>query len=63
MMQKVVCINSNTSSGILKYRRVYCLDLSSLYGDYEGDWYVDVYTEEREKYVGRFLLKHFKSFV
>lgn len=63
MMQKVVCINDNTLSGVLKGGKVYCIDLSSLYGDYEGDWYADVYTEKREKYLGHLLLKHFKSLI
>ena len=40
----------------------YYLDLSTVNGDYEGDWYGNIYADEKkEMYVGHLKLSHFRS--
>lgn len=58
-LQRVVCIDSKVYA---EAGKTYYLDLLTLNGDYEGDWYGDIYEDpKKEKYVGHFKLNHFKS--
>ncbi len=64
-MKKVECINERDISLLNKVKRgkIYYLDLSSIYGDFEGDWYGKVYEDDKKnEYVGRFKLSHFKTY-
>ena len=63
-MQKVVCINERNSSKLIEVGNTYFIDPSSISGDSNGDWYVDVYTNsQKEMWIGYFRLSHFKTVV
>lgn len=58
-MQKVICINKKNN---LIVGKEYYLDLLSVNGDFEGDWYGEIYADEnKSEYVGHLKLNHFKS--
>lgn len=64
-MKKVECISVRDIPSLNKIRvgKIYYLDLSSLDGDFEGDWYGKIYEDIRKnEYVGRFKLSHFKTY-
>ncbi len=64
-MKKVECINERDISSLNKLRigKIYYLDLLSIDGDFEGDWYGKIYEDDKKnEYVGRFKLSHFKTY-
>ncbi len=64
-MEKVECINERDVSSLnnLKKGKIYYLDLLSIEGDFKGDWYGNIYEDDKKnKYVGRFRLSHFKTY-
>ena len=65
MLQKVICINEKkaiSQQNQIETWKEYYLDLSTVNGDYEGDWYGNIYADEKkEMYVGHLKLSHFRS--
>lgn len=61
-MQKVVCISERKNSKQIEVGNFYYIDLLSIIGDADGEWFVDVYTNNKKE-IGRFRLNHFKSVV
>ncbi len=64
-MKLVKCINERDISSLnkLKKGKIYYLDLLSVDGDFEGDWYGKIYEDDKKnEYVGRFKLSHFKTY-
>lgn len=65
MLQKVICINERktiSQQNQIEVWKEYYLDLSTVNGDYEGDWYGNIYADEKkEMYVGHLKLSHFRS--
>ena len=64
-MQKIVCINENSfTRDLVELDGIYYVDTSDIFGDNDGEWYGTIYRDERKKErIGRFRLRHFKSFV
>ncbi len=64
-MQKIVCINENGfTRDLVELGEIYYVDISDIFGDNDGEWYGTIYRDERRKErIGRFRLRHFKSFV
>lgn len=64
-MQKVICINeieTTSHHNQIDIGKVYYLEISSVNGDYEGDWYGKIYADkEKENYIGHLKLSHFRS--
>lgn len=62
-MIKVTCISGvKYHYSLIEEGKKYLIKVSSLYGDSDGDWTVEVYNLNKT-YVGRFYLKHFKSII
>ena len=65
MLQKVICINERKAVSRqmqIEVGKLYYLDLSTVNGDFEGDWYGNVYADETKvKYIGHLKLSHFRS--
>ena len=64
MMQQVICISKRKNSNQIEIGNIYYIDLMSVCGDSDGDWYGEVYADEfneADAYVGRMKLSHFKS--
>lgn len=61
-MQKVICISERKNSKQINVGNFYYLDLMSINGDSDGDWFGDVYMDnKKEVYIGRLRLSHFQS--
>lgn len=64
-MQQVKCINERKAISRqtqIEVGKYYYLDLSTVNGDYEGDWYGNIYADDRkEVYIGHLKLSHFRS--
>ena len=61
-MQKVICISERKNSKQIEVGNFYYIDLLSIVGDADGEWFVDVYADDKKE-IGRFRLSHFKSAV
>ena len=65
MLQKVICINERKDVSRqmqIEVDKAYYLDLSTVNGDFEGDWYGNVYADEKKEiYIGHLKLSHFRS--
>ena len=64
-VQKVICINERNAISrqpqIIAGKEYY-LDLSSVNGDFEGDWYGEIYSDKnKSEYIGHLKLNHFRS--
>ena len=64
-MQKVICISERETVGkqpkILVGQKYY-LDIDSVNGDLDGDWYGEIYADKnKSEYIGHLKLSHFKS--
>lgn len=60
-MQTVICISIRESEpDQLVVGKKYNIDLSTAYGDCDGDWYANVYELDGTR-VGEMLLKHFRT--
>ena len=60
-MQTVVCISIRESMpDKIKIGTKYKIDLSTAWGDLEGEWYVTTYSMDGER-IGQMNLKHFRS--
>ena len=66
-MRKVVCINARSCiEKQIKVGGVYYIDMSTAWGDSDGDWFADVYAGEYGRgydYVGQMKLSHFRTFI
>ena len=66
-MQQVKCINERKAisrQNQIEVGKYYYLDLSTVNGDYEGDWYGNIYADDKkEVYVGHLKLRDRKSVV
>lgn len=66
-MEKVICINERKAisrQNQIEVGESYYLDLSTVNGDYEGDWYGNIYADDKkEVYIGHLKLSHFRSVV
>lgn len=61
-MQKVQCISESPTTKSIKAGNLYYLDMRSVVGTYDGDWYADIYDyDHKELWIGHFLLRHFKT--
>ena len=64
-MQKVICINKRETishQNQIEIGKEYYLEISSVNGDYEGDWYGEIYADkEKGNYIGHLKLSHFRS--
>ena len=64
-MEKVICINERKSisqQNQIEVGKEYYLDLSTVNGDFEGDWYGQIYADnKKETYIGHLKLSHFRS--
>jgi len=64
-MQEVICINERKTISHqtqIEVGKHYYLEVSSVNGDYEGDWYGQIYKDkEKKNYVGHLKLSHFRS--
>ena len=65
MLQKVICINERKAVSRqmqIEVGKTYYLDLSTVNGDFEGDWYGNIYADdEKNIYIGHLKLSHFHS--
>ena len=65
MLQKVICINERKSvsrQAQTEVGKAYYLDLSTVNGDFEGDWYGNIYADDKKNmYIGHLKLSHFRS--
>ena len=65
MLQKVICINERKAVSRqmqIEVGKAYYLDLSTVNGDFEGDWYGNIYADDKKKiYIGHLKLSHFHS--
>lgn len=58
-MQKVICIYTGRH---LNVGNTYYIYLGSICSDCDGDWYVDVYEDDKQDiWIGRYRLEHFKT--
>lgn len=66
-MKRVICINERKTishQNQIEVGKDYYLDLSTVNGDYEGDWYGKIYADDKkEVYIGHLKLSHFRSVV
>ena len=66
-MERVICINERKAishQNQIEVGKSYYLDLSTVNGDYEGDWYGNIYADDKKEiYIGHFKLSHFRSVV
>lgn len=64
-MEKVICINERktiSQQNQIEVGKEYYLDLSTVNGDFEGDWYGQIYADDKkETYIGHLKLNHFRS--
>lgn len=64
-MEKIICINERktiSQENQIEVGKEYYLDLSTVNGDFEGDWYGQIYADnKKEIYVGHLKLSHFRS--
>ena len=59
-MVKVKCISMDSKMQLI-VGKIYYIDIISLYGDIDGDWYVSVIECNTGLNIGRYKLCHFKS--
>jgi CRISPR/Cas system endoribonuclease Cas6 (RAMP superfamily) len=60
-MQKVVCIYTGR---FLNVGNIYYINLESICSDSDGDWYTNVYEDDKQNvWIGRYRLEHFKSVI
>lgn len=66
-MQKVICINERAVASRqpqISVGRVYYLETSSVNGDFDGEWYGEIYADKnKSEYIGHLKLSHFRSHV
>lgn len=66
-MERVICINERKAispQNLIEVGKTYYLDLLTVNGDYEGDWYGDIYADDNEEvYIGHLKLSYFRSVV
>lgn len=62
-MMKVKCVNEReTMISNITIGKCYFLDISTVYGDSEGDWFGKIYVDEnRSQYIGIINLNHFST--
>lgn len=62
-MKKIICTNArDTFLRQLEVGKEYYLDLSTVNGDCEGNWYGMVYADDKKEVcIGHLRLSHFKS--
>ena len=65
MVQKVICINERKAvsrQAQIEVGKIYYLDLSTVNGDFEGDWYGNIYADDKKNIcIGHLKLSHFRS--
>lgn len=59
-MVKVKCISTDSNMQLI-VGKIYYIDIISLYGDADGDWYVSAIEFDTGLTLGRYRLCHFKS--
>ena len=60
-MQKVICIYTGRR---LNVGSIYYINLGSICSDSDGDWYANVYEDDKQDiWIGRYRLEHFKSVI
>lgn len=61
-LQRVLCLTARSGSEQVVPGKTYYIDKQSIYGDNDGDWYVDIYRyDTKAGYIGRLKLNHFQS--
>lgn len=62
-MMKVQCIKGREKMlSKVEVGKIYFLDMLSVYGDSDGDWFGKIYADESKKqYIANMKLSHFKS--
>jgi len=63
-MKKVECISQRSVSSLntIEIGKTYYLDITSIDGDSDGDWYGDIYEDNKKNnYISHLKLSHFKS--
>ena len=64
-MKRIICVNERKAISFMNQINIgqeYYLDLSTINGDFKGEWYGDVYEDDNgEIYVGHLKLSHFRT--
>lgn len=61
-MQKVICNSERKNSKLIEVGNVYYIDLTSIFSDIDGEWFVEVYKDkDGDEYIGCFRLNHFTT--